>query len=196
MKISAAGGELRVTDYFTMHDTVDESEQDEDIGSGGIVLLPDLKDVAGRMRHLAVGAGKDQIIYVVDRDSMGKFHTGGERVFERNIWAIGGMEFGAPLYFDGSVYYGAYKDSLRAFRFLNATLPRLLPRRHRRNSTIPGQRRVFPHMATRMRLCGPSRILFPQFCMRTGRMISPLSCTTATRLVRETSLRTTNSSHP
>jgi hypothetical protein len=125
VKLSAAGGGLRVTDYFAMHDTVDESEQDEDIGSGGIVLLPDLKDVAGRMRHLAVGAGKDQIIYVVDRDFMGKFHAGGDRVFERNIWAMGGMEFGAPIYFDGAIYYGAYKDNLRAFRFLNATLPRL-----------------------------------------------------------------------
>lgn len=125
VKLSAVGGELRVTDYFTMHDTVDESERDEDIGSGGIVLLPDLKDVAGRMRHLAVGAGKDQIIYILDRESMGKFHPGGDRAFERNIWAMGGMEFGAPLYFDGTIYYGAYKDNLRAFRFLNATLPRL-----------------------------------------------------------------------
>ncbi len=53
--------------------------QDRDLGSGGLVLLPDLKDDSGKTRHLAVGAGKADfdtgrpIIYVVDRDAMGKF---------------------------------------------------------------------------------------------------------------------------
>lgn len=125
VKIATEGGQLRVSDYFTMHDTVGQSEQDEDIGSGGITLLPDLSDVSGRLRHLAVGAGKDQIVYLVDRDSMGKFHAGGDKVYEEDIWAIGGMEFGAPAYFAGSVFYGAYRDNLRAFTLMNATLPRL-----------------------------------------------------------------------
>ena len=35
-----------------------------------------MKDVSGNVRHLAVGAGKDQIVYVVDRDSMGTFQPG------------------------------------------------------------------------------------------------------------------------
>lgn len=125
VKIALDGGNLRVADYFTMHDTVDQSEQDEDLGSGGIMLLPDLADVAGRPRHLAVGAGKDQIIYLVDRDAMGKFHPRGDRVYEKDIWAIGGMVFGAPAYFGGSIFYGAYRDNFRAFTLMNATLPRL-----------------------------------------------------------------------
>ena len=125
VKIATEQGRLRVVDYFTMHDTVDQSEQDEDLGSGGILLLPEMKDVSGKWRHLAVGAGKDQVVYVVDRDSMGKFHKSSDTVYERDIWAIAGMEFGAPAYFSGSVFYGAYRDNLRAFTFLNATLPRL-----------------------------------------------------------------------
>jgi len=126
VKIATERGRLRVSDYFTMRDTVDQSEQDEDLGSGGIALLPDVPDVSGRPRHLAVGAGKDQIVYIVDRDSMGKFHAGGDKVYEKDIWAIGGMEFGAPAYFGGSIFYGAYRDNLRAFTLMNATLP-LLP---------------------------------------------------------------------
>jgi outer membrane protein assembly factor BamB len=125
VKIAINGGRLRVIDYFTMHDTENQSEQDEDMGSGGIVLLPDLKDVSGRVRHLAAGAGKDQIVYIVDRGSMGKFRAASDKVYERDAWAIGGMEFGAPAYFDGTIFYGAYKDNLRAFAFMNATLPRL-----------------------------------------------------------------------
>ncbi len=125
VKLAMNAGKLRVTDYFTMHDTVDQSEQDEDIGSGGIALLPDVTDVSGRLRHLVVGAGKDQIVYVVDRDSLGKYHSSADRVYEEDLWAIGGMEFGAPAYFSGSVFYGAYKDNLRAFTLMNATLPRL-----------------------------------------------------------------------
>ena len=35
------------------------------------------------------------------------------------------MEFGAPAYFGGSIFYGAYRDNLRAFTLMNATLPRL-----------------------------------------------------------------------
>ena len=40
------------------------------------MLLPDLTDSGGTTRHLAVGAGKDGNIYVVNRDSMGKFNAG------------------------------------------------------------------------------------------------------------------------
>jgi hypothetical protein len=125
VKIAMDQGKLRVADYFTMHGTVDQSEQDEDLGSGGIVLLPEMRDASGKWRHLASGAGKDQVVYVVDRDAMGKFHAASDTVYERDIWAIGGMEFGAPAYFGGRIYYGAYRDNLRAFAFLNATLPRL-----------------------------------------------------------------------
>src|SRR5205814_10099530 len=46
--------------------TVSQSNADTDLGSGGVLLLPDLADSGGQMRHLAVGAGKDSHIYVVE----------------------------------------------------------------------------------------------------------------------------------
>ena len=39
------------------------------------MLLPDLTDSSNTVRHLVVGAGKDGNIYLVDRDSMGKFNA-------------------------------------------------------------------------------------------------------------------------
>jgi outer membrane protein assembly factor BamB len=125
VKLEMKDGTLRIVDYFTMHDTVEQSEEDEDLGSGGVILLPDMKDASGRTRHLAVGAGKDQVIYLVDRDSMGRFHLGGDKVYQETGWAIGGMEFGTPAYFNGVLYFGAYRDNLRAFPFTRATLSRL-----------------------------------------------------------------------
>ena len=77
LKISTAGGSLSVADYFTMYNEVAESSADQDLGSGGAMLLPDLTDSTGTPKHLAIGAGKDGNIYVVNRDSMGKFNSSG-----------------------------------------------------------------------------------------------------------------------
>ncbi len=51
-----------------MSNEVTESNGDVDLGSGGAMLLPDVTDSGGTVRHLAVGAGKDSNIYVVNRD--------------------------------------------------------------------------------------------------------------------------------
>ena len=125
VKLTIRGNKLRVVDYFTMRNTVAESEQDEDLGSGGIVLLPDMQDATGKARRLAMGAGKDQIIYVVDRDSMGRFDSETDKAYQEVVWAIAGMEFSTPAYFDGTAYFGAYRDALRAFPFATGRLSRL-----------------------------------------------------------------------
>lgn len=57
-----------------MYNTVDESNNDRDLGSGGAVVLPDMTDSSGITRHLAIGAGKGSNIYLVNRDNMGKFN--------------------------------------------------------------------------------------------------------------------------
>ena len=41
---------------------------------GGVIVLPDMTDNSGHVHHLAVGAGKEGTIYVVDRDNMGKWN--------------------------------------------------------------------------------------------------------------------------
>jgi hypothetical protein len=55
LKLSTSAG-LRIADYFAGRHGVEVSA--DSLGSGGVVVLPDLVDGAGR-RHLAVGAGKD-----------------------------------------------------------------------------------------------------------------------------------------
>lgn len=125
IKLSTAGSGLSVADYFTMSSTVAESNVDEDLGSGGVLLLPDLKDSGGTTRHLAVGAGKDQAIYVTDRDNMGKFDPSTDHIWQEIPNGLNGGEFGMPAYFNGTVYYGAVGDVLRAFSISNAKLSTL-----------------------------------------------------------------------
>jgi hypothetical protein len=99
MKVSTASNSLNVADYFETSNTVSESAGDEDLGSGGALVLPDLQDTAGTVHHLAVGAGKDSKIYVVNRDSMGKFNSAGDTAIYQEIsGAIGGV-FSMPAYF-------------------------------------------------------------------------------------------------
>lgn len=125
MKLSTTSNSLSVADYFTMSGTVTESNNDEDLGSGGTLLLPDFKDSSGTIRQLAVGAGKDQTIYVVDRNNLGKFDPSTDHIWQEIPNGLGGSEFAMPAYFNGTVYYGAVGDVLRAFSVNKAMLSTL-----------------------------------------------------------------------
>jgi hypothetical protein len=120
IKLGLSGNTLSVLDYFTMSDTVAESGVDEDLGSGGTLVLPDLTDASGNTRHLAVGVGKGSIIYVVNRDSMGKFNSSGDNIYQEISGALSGGAWSMPAYFNGSLYYGTVGDSLKALPITNA----------------------------------------------------------------------------
>jgi hypothetical protein len=123
MKISNSTGTLTVADYFNMYNTVQESDSDEDLGSGGCLILPDLMDNNGVVHHLAVGAGKDTNIYVVNRDNMGKFNPNNDSAIYQEIDGVlpGGV-WSSPAYFNNVVYYGDVDDNLKAFPISNAKL--------------------------------------------------------------------------
>ena len=123
IKVSTSGNTLAVTDYFTMSNTDLESGDDVDLGSGGAVLLPDLEDAQGTTWHLAVGAGKDHNIYVVNRDMMGKFNAQNDNSLYQQINdALPGGIWAAPAYFNNAVYYGDVGGTLKAFPIANALL--------------------------------------------------------------------------
>lgn len=121
VKLSTSPG-LKLADYFTPHNTVAESNADTDFGSGGGILLLDVTDFGGNTRHLSVGAGKDSIIYVVDRDAMGKFNAGTDQIYQEISGQLGGGVFSMPAFFSNTVYYGAVGDALKAFPVNSARL--------------------------------------------------------------------------
>ena len=122
VKLQTSNG-LQVLDYWTMDNTVEESNRDEDLGSGGLILLPDLLDANGQVRHLGTGAGKDANVYVFDRDNLGKFDdVDNNNLYQELPGGLRGGEFGSPAWFNGTVYYGAVGDVIRAFTVTNARL--------------------------------------------------------------------------
>jgi hypothetical protein len=119
LKLSTTAGGLAVTDYFATFDTTSLSNADADFGSGGLLLMPDVQDAGGRTRHLVVGAGKDAKIYVVDRDAMGKFSNSANNNYQTISGALGGGVFSKPAWFNGTLYYGAVGDRIKAFPFVS-----------------------------------------------------------------------------
>ncbi len=114
-----------VQDYFTPHDQANMTAKDLDLSSGGVLLLP---DQAGANPHLLISAGKTAVIYLINRDNMGHFNANNDsQIVEVVSNAIPGGTGGSgvykpPIYFNGSVYFGAVKDSIKAFKLTNGLL--------------------------------------------------------------------------
>ncbi len=121
LKISTAGG-LTVADYFEMYFEQSENAEDEDLGSGGALVLPDMTDGTGKVWHLAVGAGKDANMYVVNRDAMGKFTPGRNSIYQEVPVVLPHGIFGMPAYFNNTLYYGPVGSPIKAFPVINATV--------------------------------------------------------------------------
>ena len=111
-----------VYDYFTPYQQATFSSKDQDIGSGGMLLLP---TQPGAVPNEVVGCGKPRAIYLVDRDNMGKFQTSSNSQIVQEVDnAVGGTSghqspdscFMTPAYWQGNLYFGANNDNLRRFK--------------------------------------------------------------------------------
>ncbi|NPT33592.1 pyrrolo-quinoline quinone [Paraburkholderia xenovorans] len=136
MKLSV--GNLQVTDYFAMSNVVEEAGTDNDFGSGGAMVLPDQTTASGVVKHLAVAAGKDNHIYVVDRDSMGKFSPTANNIWQELIGTLAGGIWGSPAYYNGVVYYGGLNDNLKALPVSGALLATTAASRSPTTFAYPG----------------------------------------------------------
>ena len=119
VKVSTTGGNLKVSDYFNMLNTVNESGVDADLGSGGAMVLPDLTYGTASILNLAIGAGKDGNVYVVNRNNMGKFSSTSNNVYQELPGAVPNGVFGVPAYFNSTVYYCDVNATLKSFSITN-----------------------------------------------------------------------------
>ncbi len=123
LKLRTTGGKLTVADYFNTHDTAAQSGKDLDLGSGGALVLPDSEDSSRKIWQLAVGAGKDKRIYVVNRNEMGKFHhKKNSSIYQEIDHAFTVQFFGTPAYYNNTIYFGAVNDCLKAYSIKDARL--------------------------------------------------------------------------
>ena len=137
VKLSTSGG-LSVLDYFTMSNTVSESGSDTDLASGGGMLLPPLKDSQGNTRNLAVVAGKDSNIYVMDTANLGKFNSSTDAIYQQLSGVLSGGMWSSPAWFNGTLYYGPQGNVLKAFAFANGLFGTSPSSQTSVNFTFPG----------------------------------------------------------
>jgi hypothetical protein len=117
LKLAIEGSALTVRDYFTPYDQARLSDRDADLGSSGPLLLP---DQPGPHRHLLLQPTKGSMIYVIDRDQMGKFHPDGDAIVQRIEMAGGG--YGAMAYWNQHVFFACEDDRLRDYAISNGEL--------------------------------------------------------------------------
>jgi hypothetical protein len=105
-------------DYFTPFDQQSLNDFDLDLGSGGILLLP---DQTGPHQHLLVQVGKEGTIYLVDRDKMGHFNPNGNSQIVQSLdTAVGGL-WAMPAWWNNNLYFGGTGDYMKQFTFNPAT---------------------------------------------------------------------------
>jgi hypothetical protein len=123
--IKLTGG-LAVSDFFTPADQATLDAGDLDLGSAGVMLLPDAAG-SGTHPHLAIASDKESNLYMVDRDSLGQYNG----VTNTNVQTVtvnntgGGITTGfftTASYWNGSVYAGAVGDNIKRYPISNALL--------------------------------------------------------------------------
>lgn len=123
VKLAGPSGGFSVADWFTPTNQSSLNGGDTDVGSGGVLLLPDLP-AGSAHTHLLVQMGKEGKIYLIDRDNMGKYCNGcgnDTQIVQEIPGATTGV-WGSPAYWNGSVYWGGGNDGgssdhVKAFSF-------------------------------------------------------------------------------
>lgn len=120
--IGPSTGTFTVADWFTPFNQSTLDLNDEDLGSGGPLLVPTLPSG----QQLLVQVGKTGTIYLVNRNQMGKFcstcTSTDTQIVQELPGAIAGL-WGMPAYWNGNIYFGGAHnypgppDNLKAFSF-------------------------------------------------------------------------------
>lgn len=118
-----SGGALPVLDYFTPWNQGTLSNEDYDVASGGVMLLPPL--ASGK--QLMTQMGKEGKAYLVDSSNLGKNCTklaspcsGSDTQIPQEISNATVGVWGAPAYWNGSVYWGAASGDTGAWDYIKA----------------------------------------------------------------------------
>ena len=112
-----SSGALPLLDYFTPYNQNALLNEDLDLGSGGVVLLPALPSGSAH-QHLLIGAGKQSTVYLVDRDNMGHYNASGDNEIVQSLpGVIGNGLFGSAAFWNNTFYVGGAHDVLKGLLF-------------------------------------------------------------------------------
>jgi hypothetical protein len=113
---------LSVLDYFTPFDNVAQSTIDADLGSGGVLVVPD--QTSGPFLHELIVCGKPTPIYVLNRDQLGRIGTSSDNIIQRldgqlaqtgSFRDSGHACFSTPSIWNQNVYFVANHGVIKMF---------------------------------------------------------------------------------
>ena len=81
VKLQPGASGLSLADFFTPYSQAKMAQDDLDLGSAGVMLLP---DQPGAFPHLAITSGKNGHIYVLNRDNLGGYYHRRSRAIRRS----------------------------------------------------------------------------------------------------------------
>jgi hypothetical protein len=125
LKLSTNGG-LSLLDYFTPFNQYYLIGADNDLGSGGVTVVPD--QTTGPA-HMVFGGGKTGDVYLLNRDNMGGYNaSNNSQILSDVIHAAGGTGKGDKgiwpkgAYWQNQIYYVGTGDVPKAYRVYNGQL--------------------------------------------------------------------------
>jgi len=113
-----AGGTFSILDYFTPYNVSSYNTSDLDIGSSGLVLLP---DQTGPYQHLLVQGDKAGNLFLINRDNMGHYNSSNNNQIVQYIASADPGMWSSPAWWNNYVYIGANNDYIKAFSFNTTT---------------------------------------------------------------------------
>ena len=118
LKLSTTSG-ISVADYFAPNDQASLQTGDKDLGAGGAAILVD--QPTGPVQHLVIGGGKEGILYLLNRDNLGKFtSTNSGAIQQVNV---GDAIFATPAFWQNRLYIGGALNGghVQSFTFVPST---------------------------------------------------------------------------
>ncbi len=118
---------LQLLDYFTPYNSTAMNAKDQDLGSSGILLIPDPNNIA--VTKYALGGGKGGVLYLTSVTGMGEFTSTQDNVVQefQAIYGSGTSHIhGTPIYFNNptngpTIYIWGENDVLRMFTLNSST---------------------------------------------------------------------------
>jgi Legume lectin domain/Chitobiase/beta-hexosaminidase C-terminal domain/PQQ-like domain len=119
VRLHLNNGVMTVADDFTPLNQASLNGADQDVASGGVLILP---DQTGSHTHELFQTGKEGRFYIVDRDNMGGYSTSADNIAQEipvngssgSVPIPAGI-WGMPAFFNNTMYIWGKNDVLKTF---------------------------------------------------------------------------------
>jgi Chitobiase/beta-hexosaminidase C-terminal domain len=118
INLDLTNGALTVTDAFTPFNQETLSEDDLDLASGGVLILPN--QTTGPA-HVLIQIGKQGTIYLINRENLGGNNATTDNVVQEVTGQTNGL-WSTPTYFNNALYLWGSNDDMKAFTFINGVV--------------------------------------------------------------------------